>query len=150
MLWLWRRSAATAPIRPLAWEPLYATGVALEKAKRQKKKIISSKNKFNEKLKGQKLKRKALEKSTAARLKRGKQRESCTGYRYHDLAHYSLRHSDRGWVLRLGLWKSVLETGLGLAYGNKLRGLRSGASQPREARGKPGLTREARCDCYRE
>ena len=37
LLWLWRRSAATAPIRPLAWEPPYATGVALEKAKRQKK-----------------------------------------------------------------------------------------------------------------
>ena len=29
---------ATAPIRPLAWEPPYAMGVVLEKAKRQKKK----------------------------------------------------------------------------------------------------------------
>ena len=38
LLWLWRRLAATAPIRPLAWEPPYAVGVALEKAKRQKKK----------------------------------------------------------------------------------------------------------------
>ena len=38
MLWLWRRPAATAPIRPLAWEPLYAVGAALEKAKRQKDK----------------------------------------------------------------------------------------------------------------
>ena len=28
--------AATAPIRPLAWEPPYAAGEALEKAKRQK------------------------------------------------------------------------------------------------------------------
>ena len=37
-LWLWCRPAATAPIRPLAWEPPYATGVALGKAKRQKKK----------------------------------------------------------------------------------------------------------------
>ena len=35
-LWLWRRPVATAPIRPLAWEPPYATGAALEKAKRQK------------------------------------------------------------------------------------------------------------------
>ena len=26
LLWLWRRSAATAPIRPLAWEPPYAVG----------------------------------------------------------------------------------------------------------------------------
>ena len=29
---------AAAPIRPLAWEPPYATGETLEKAKRQKKK----------------------------------------------------------------------------------------------------------------
>jgi len=28
---------ATAPVRPLAWEPPYASDVALEKAKRQKK-----------------------------------------------------------------------------------------------------------------
>ena len=39
-LWLWRRPAATAPIRPLAWESTYAAGAALEKAKRQKKKIF--------------------------------------------------------------------------------------------------------------
>ena len=39
LLWLWRRPAATALIRPLAWEPPYATGAALEKTKRQKKKI---------------------------------------------------------------------------------------------------------------
>ena len=36
LLWLWRRLAATAPLRPLAWEPPYAAEVALEKAKRQK------------------------------------------------------------------------------------------------------------------
>ena len=29
---------ATAPIRPLAWEPPYAEGAALEKAKKQKNK----------------------------------------------------------------------------------------------------------------
>ena len=34
MLWLWRRPVAAAPIRPLAWEPPYAAGAALEKAKR--------------------------------------------------------------------------------------------------------------------
>ena len=38
MLWLWHRLAATAPVRPLAWEPPYAIGVALEETKRQKKK----------------------------------------------------------------------------------------------------------------
>ena len=37
LLWFWRRPAATALIGPLAWEPPYATGAALEKAKRQDK-----------------------------------------------------------------------------------------------------------------
>ena len=32
-LWLWRRPAV-ALIQPLAWEPLYAMGAALEMAKR--------------------------------------------------------------------------------------------------------------------
>ena len=38
LLWLWRRPVATAPIRPLAWEPPYATGTAQEIAKNTKKK----------------------------------------------------------------------------------------------------------------
>ena len=38
LLWLWRRPAAVALIGPLAWEPPYDVGVALEKTKRQKKK----------------------------------------------------------------------------------------------------------------
>ena len=33
LLWLWCRPAAIAPIRPLAREPPYAMGVALEKTK---------------------------------------------------------------------------------------------------------------------
>ena len=37
-LWLWRRPAATAPIRPLAWEPPYAAGAAQQMAKDKKKK----------------------------------------------------------------------------------------------------------------
>ena len=28
-VWLWRRLAAVAPIRPLAWDPLYDEGTAL-------------------------------------------------------------------------------------------------------------------------
>ena len=36
LVWLWCRPGAIAPIRPLAWEPPYATEAALEKAKRQK------------------------------------------------------------------------------------------------------------------
>ena len=39
LLWLWCRPAATAPIRPLTWEPPYAMGEALKKKdKRQKTK----------------------------------------------------------------------------------------------------------------
>ena len=38
LLWLWRRMVTTAPIQPLAWEPPYAGGAALEMAKRKKKK----------------------------------------------------------------------------------------------------------------
>ena len=33
LLWLWCRLAAVAPLGPLAWEPPYAEGVALEKIK---------------------------------------------------------------------------------------------------------------------
>ena len=45
LLWLWRRPSATAPIRPLAWEPPCAAGAALEMAKRQKKKKKKKKKK---------------------------------------------------------------------------------------------------------
>ena len=38
LLWLWRRLAATAPIRPLAWELPYATGVAIKSKKTKNKK----------------------------------------------------------------------------------------------------------------
>ena len=34
LLWLWCRQVATAPIRPQAWEPPYAMGVAQEMAKK--------------------------------------------------------------------------------------------------------------------
>ena len=37
LLWLWCSPAATALIRPLAWEPPYATNVAIKKAKKKKK-----------------------------------------------------------------------------------------------------------------
>ena len=45
LLWPWRRLVATAPIRPLAWEPPYAMGAAQEIAKKkkdQKKKKINT------------------------------------------------------------------------------------------------------------
>ena len=37
-LWLWHRLAATAAIRPLAWEPPYAAAAAQKIAKKTKKK----------------------------------------------------------------------------------------------------------------
>ena len=46
LLWLWCRAAATALIRLLAWEPPYASGVALkgQKDKKKKKKFLSSRD----------------------------------------------------------------------------------------------------------
>ena len=38
LLWLWCRLAATAPIRPLAWEPPYVVGETKKKKKKKKKK----------------------------------------------------------------------------------------------------------------
>jgi len=45
LLWLWHRLKATALIRPLAWDPPYAAGAALEKAKRPKKQKTKNKQK---------------------------------------------------------------------------------------------------------
>ena len=45
LLLLWHRPAATALIRPLAWEPPYAVGVALRKTKKKKKKERKKKEK---------------------------------------------------------------------------------------------------------
>ena len=42
LLCLWRRPAASARIRPLAWKPPYATGAALKKKKKKKKKVLDS------------------------------------------------------------------------------------------------------------
>ena len=36
LLWLWYRPAATAPIRPLAWEPPYAAGMPLKRQAKKK------------------------------------------------------------------------------------------------------------------
>ena len=50
LLWLWCRLAAVAPIGPLAWEPPYATSVALKSKKKKegkKKKRKEIRNKSN-------------------------------------------------------------------------------------------------------
>jgi len=36
LLWLWHRPVATILIRPLAWEPPYAAGVALKRKKKMR------------------------------------------------------------------------------------------------------------------
>ena len=45
--WLWCRPAAVAPIRPLAWEPPNAVGMALKRQKNQKKKRRKKEKKRN-------------------------------------------------------------------------------------------------------
>ena len=47
LLWLWRRPAAVALIRPLAWEPPYAKSAALERKKKKKKKKERKKKEIN-------------------------------------------------------------------------------------------------------
>ena len=37
LLWPWYRTATAALIQPLAWEPLYAAGVALKRQNTKKK-----------------------------------------------------------------------------------------------------------------
>ena len=57
LLWLWGRPAATAPIRPLAWEPPYAMGAALRRQKtkdKKKKKKKREREKDNQLLLAQK------------------------------------------------------------------------------------------------
>ena len=50
LLWLWCKPVAIAPIRPLAWEPPCAEGVALKrqkdtKRKKNKQKVLSREEK---------------------------------------------------------------------------------------------------------
>ena len=66
LLWLWRRPAATAPIRPLVWELPHTLGAALKnkqtnKQKTQKKKKKKKKELMNWKMNLKKLFRTQLE-----------------------------------------------------------------------------------------
>ena len=54
MLWLWHRLAATAAIGPLAWEPPYAAGTALEKTKRHRHTKEEEEENQNQKAEGKK------------------------------------------------------------------------------------------------
>ena len=44
LLWLFCRQTALASVRPLAWEPPYAAGMALKKAKKQNKQTKNREN----------------------------------------------------------------------------------------------------------
>ena len=66
LLWLWRRLAAIAPIRPLAWEPPYAAGVALEKTK--KKKINKPLGRLTEKERRYKLSESEIKEDTSLEI----------------------------------------------------------------------------------
>ena len=46
LLWLWCRPAAAAPIRPLAWEPPYASGITLKSKKKKKITCVKSMTHF--------------------------------------------------------------------------------------------------------
>ena len=68
LLWLWCRLVATAPIRPLAWEPPYAVGAAQEIAttttKDKKTHTQKKKKKQENKEKKQKEKKKKKKKKS--------------------------------------------------------------------------------------
>ena len=44
LLWLWHRPAAVAPVRPLAWEPPYASSATLKKKAKKDQKNKQKKN----------------------------------------------------------------------------------------------------------
>ena len=50
LLWLWCRPVATAPIRPITWEPPYAVGTAHTHKKKRPKKKIKLKGHYRENL----------------------------------------------------------------------------------------------------
>ena len=67
LLWLWCRPGAIALNRPLAWEPPYAVGAALEKIKREKIKIKKT-NGSTRKSKGKLKKTQTIMKTTIQNL----------------------------------------------------------------------------------
>ena len=79
LLWLWCRPAAAVPMRPLAWEPPYASGVAL---KSQEKKNRFAKN--ADVRKERKNIKKKQERSIPVQYRRKKmgQKERCTALWY--------------------------------------------------------------------
>lgn len=64
---------------------------------------------------GQKGSLRVSEKSTAATLRRAKEREGCTDHWYRHLGHHRLRDLGGGWALILGLQRPDVGRRLGLA-----------------------------------
>ena len=83
---------------------------------------------------------KTSEKSEAACLRRAQQRESHTDDWYHHPLYLSLRYSGRSLAQRLGLQRSVLGRGLGLAVWRQPEG--AGEQHHREQRRRPRPARE--------
>ena len=79
LLWLWCRPAATAPIRPLAWEPPCATGAALEKGKKTKKKKKKQKAKNTPRFQTKKKRKKKKKKERQEHKKKKKKKQQPHG-----------------------------------------------------------------------
>ena len=79
---LWCRPAATAPIRPLAWETPYAKGEALKKQK-NKNKNKNQKNPKKQKQNGKEKKANPSDRAEATwgNIRQGQQRRQCEGDR---------------------------------------------------------------------
>ena len=75
---------------------------------------------------------KVSEKSTAAGLRKVKQRESCTDHQYCLPGHHSLRCLEGVWALRLKLQRSVPGRELGLAVWIQFEGLGGGVPRAEE------------------
>ena len=71
LLWLWRRSVATALNGPLAWEPPHALGVALKNKKKTKQKKKNLGWETDRKKKKKKEKRKGNRKAKRKKFTKG-------------------------------------------------------------------------------
>ena len=69
LLWLWCRLAATAPIGPLAWEPLCAAGVALKKERKKEREREKERKRERERKEARKEERKKKERNILGQMK---------------------------------------------------------------------------------
>ena len=86
--------------------------------------------------------------SAAAGLRRAKQKESDIDHWYNRLVHQSLRNSGRSWALRLGLQRSIMGIGPGLAIWKQPEGAREQCATAEGTQKRYGPSGEARCHCW--